>query len=646
MLEDYIAAKKLAEKSYKNAVTSGKYPYLPSLEDWTTMDSFAGEEPLGIMDIPLNRIAGTRTIGRKNSFAPNFLPLFDESSEFAMKWSNLYDSQLEEGIREPIKVYEYLSRYYVQEGNKRVSVMTYVGAPSMAASVTRLLPKRYDDPVFDRYDEYVKFFTSTKVTSIYCDILGNYEKLCNFYHKSLTDTWTDDEIIELRSDYARFEIVYSNMGGSKIAGSPGDAFVKYLEVYGHHTIHFQSQKDLRNDLMRMWSEFKAGAVGEEAKIMLSPSANKNTGGLISHLFSNTNKKLKIGFVYPKTPETSGWTYSHELGRQYLADYYKGSIETFTYFDAETVFKPSEILNKAVEDGCNIIFTTTAYLGPASLKCAIANPNVKILNCGINSTHSAVRTYCTRLYETKFLLGVIAGALCKGKKIGYIADYPIFQTIANINAFALGAKVTNPDAKIQLTWNCLNDGIAPEDHFDPEIELISGKDFIIPDRPDKKFGLYRRSINADEVTTIAATLCDWGKFYQQIVDSIKNDSYKSDSAANKDRAINYWWGISAGVTELICSAKLPIELSRMISVLTEEIAWDRYRPFDTELIDNEGNLIQDKKSHMSHTQIMRMNWLLDNVEGRFPTITEMVDEALNVVMLQGELKDKKTEEKDA
>ena len=144
-IEEYNNARRLAQKAARSAMSNGRYPYLPALDEFISREDISGEEPLGIVDIPLNKIAGTKTSGRKNSFANNFMPLLDEGTEFATKWSNLYESQLEEGIRDPIIAYEYMTRYYVQEGNKRVSVMKFVGARSITAKVTRLLPKKTDD---------------------------------------------------------------------------------------------------------------------------------------------------------------------------------------------------------------------------------------------------------------------------------------------------------------------------------------------------------------------------------------------------------------------------------------------------------------------------------------------------------------------
>ena len=95
-----------------------------------------------VIDIPLELIAGTLTEARAISFSPHFFPLMEETTEFAAKWIALSEAHLREGIRDPIKAIEYLGRYYVIEGNKRVSVQKYYGAASIPGSVTRYVPKR------------------------------------------------------------------------------------------------------------------------------------------------------------------------------------------------------------------------------------------------------------------------------------------------------------------------------------------------------------------------------------------------------------------------------------------------------------------------------------------------------------------------
>ena len=84
--------------------------------------------------------------GRKNALAGNFMPILPADSEFGAKWISLCDAQLgDEGIREPVLCLEYLGRFYVQEGNKRVSVLKSFGAPVIPARVSRLIPPWSDD---------------------------------------------------------------------------------------------------------------------------------------------------------------------------------------------------------------------------------------------------------------------------------------------------------------------------------------------------------------------------------------------------------------------------------------------------------------------------------------------------------------------
>ena len=140
MLDDYRRARKLGHKQLQTDVSAGRYPYLPALDDILKGEGYQGEVPVGTMEIDIDLIAGTRTRGRQNTFATNFMPLPESGSEFSMKWSDLIDSQRAEGIRDPIVVYEFMQRFYVQEGNKRVSVLRYLGQPTILASVTRVVP--------------------------------------------------------------------------------------------------------------------------------------------------------------------------------------------------------------------------------------------------------------------------------------------------------------------------------------------------------------------------------------------------------------------------------------------------------------------------------------------------------------------------
>ena len=141
----YLAARRMGRRFVSEHEREATKGYLPVLEDIMRGVDVLGEINLGYHEIPLARVVGTRTAARSNSFAGNFMPLLADDTEFAIKWKKVYESQLVEGIREPIKVYEYLGRYYALEGNKRISILKYVGAASIYGNVIRLLPERNED---------------------------------------------------------------------------------------------------------------------------------------------------------------------------------------------------------------------------------------------------------------------------------------------------------------------------------------------------------------------------------------------------------------------------------------------------------------------------------------------------------------------
>ena len=157
MLEDYKNALKSGQRAYRACVARGQSPYLAVLDDILVNVNIVAQEPLGLVEIPAESIVGTRTSGRHTAFAPNFMPLLEPDTEFAGKWSNLCDAHLEEGMHTPIIAYEFLNKFYVQEGNKRVSVLKYFDAVRIAGTVTRLVPERNDSLENRIYYEFLDF---------------------------------------------------------------------------------------------------------------------------------------------------------------------------------------------------------------------------------------------------------------------------------------------------------------------------------------------------------------------------------------------------------------------------------------------------------------------------------------------------------
>ena len=633
--EKYCSAQKAGQKEYRARLQKGTYPYLPALDEILSYTKVESEVNLGVCEVPLELIVGTRTRGRTNSFASNFMPLLDSYSEFAGKWITLCTSLQEEGLRDPVKAYEFMNRFYVLEGNKRVSVLKSLDAYSVPCSVIRVLPKRTEEKENKIYFEFLDFYAITGINYINFSEEGRFKSLLAETGTSDGKKWTTEDRKEFDSVYIRFRKAFESKGGNKLPITVGDALLAFITVFGYQETREKSAEEIKGDLAKIWNEFVVLTEEQPTMLLMEPPKKEGSPNLYKNLLNlilpDNAVKLKIGFLYEKNHRTSAWTYSHELGRLYLDNVFPGQVETVAFENVAAGKNDLEIMEQAIKDGCALLFTTTPVMIPASLKAAAKHPNVKILNCSLNISHPTLRTYYARMYEAKFLAGAIAGAMTETDKIGYIADYPIYGMAANINAFALGAAMVNPHAKIYLDWRTLKDREV-EIAGNSEIDYIMGQDMSSAGNAYRQFGLY--CISGETPVNLAMTTWHWGKLYEKIVRIVLNGTWKDDDAATGSRAINYWWGLSSGIVDLIYSRNLPQGTKRMADLLRNNICSEMLRPFSGELRAQDGTVKNGSDQVIPPKEIITMDWLADNVVGNIPPTSELNEEAQAVVKLQG------------
>lgn len=186
MEEAYRQARKRGEQGRRRAISQSEHPYLTDLDSLVAQLPLGQRESVGLRDIPLEMVVGTVTKGRQSAFSCNFMPLLPFSTEFARKWSNLYDIQVTEGYRDPIIVTEFMHRFYVQEGNKRVSVLKFLDAPTVSAKVTRLYPGTWDSVESRLYGEFCAFWRICPLYEIEFSREGSYETLAKMPVRTLS----------------------------------------------------------------------------------------------------------------------------------------------------------------------------------------------------------------------------------------------------------------------------------------------------------------------------------------------------------------------------------------------------------------------------------------------------------------------------
>lgn len=627
--QEYTEALKLGKKEYKSCVSQGRFPYLPVLDDILSREEVRTEQNMGLIQIPLDFVVGTSTIGRTYSFAANFMPILRENTEFAVKWANLSDAQINEGIRDPIVAYEYMNRYYVVEGNKRVSVLKYFKADSIVANVTRKIPKYSEDEDVKIYYEYMKFNEITGLFNIEFSKLGMAEHLLEL--TGCTTRWDLEMRSEFNSLLLHFTRAYEFRGGSKLPITVGDALTAFINVYGYKESLAMSDAEMNTNVVKCWNEFVVLTHKHTVGLVMDPTSVQEKKSLLSYLLPTSNRKFTVAFLYPKSPEESDWIYAHELGRNYLEETFPEQMKTICCVSGVHEENVEDVLSEVIRNGADIVFEVAPQMMKPSLKIAVDHPDVKILNCTLNTSHKYIRTYYARMYEAKFIAGVIAGALADNNKIAYIADYPIYGMIANINAFALGASFTNPRAQIYLEWSTKKD--YDREHFltENDISVVSDQDMITPSDTKRQFGLYR--IEEGRTLNLAMPLWNWGIFYEKMIQSILAGSYQTEGNS-EDRALNYWWGMSAGVIDMICSNNVPAGVRRLADHLKHDIKKGDMVPFYGEIYSQDGELRNKSNVAMKPEAIMEMDWLVANVKGSIPTMDTLIDAAQTVVQLKG------------
>ena len=612
----YREALKLGQKEYRACVSRGVSPCLPVLDDFIPEKrSMAGNE-LGVIEIPSEFIVGTKTRGRVLSFAPNFMPILDAGTEFAGKWERLCQAHLEEGIREPIKAYEYMNRYYVEEGNKRVSVLKYFGAPRITGSVIRILPER--TPETEQYYAFLEFNRLSGINGFELSKPGGYKTLQKLVGKLPEEPWSEEERRQFNAAYFYFRQAYERSGGGRLHATAGDAMLAYLQIYGYASLRGKTEKELRQTLSRVWEEIELQEETAPIDVKLAPSEKKP--GIITKVVTGVEgKTLNAAFIHDGRPDSSAWTRGHERGREYVQRVMDDAIRTTAYFDAMDG-EPEAVIERAIGEGNRVLFTTSPRLLDASLRAAVEHPEVTVFNCSLNTSHRYIRTYYARMYEIKAIVGAIAGALAGSDPVGYLADYPIFGQIAGVNAFALGVQMTNPGAKVYLEWSSVGGAEAALNRLTGRgIRLISSQDMARVGREgEDSLGL--SLISEGKTVNLATPLWQWGSYYEQLLRLIRNRAAQSEYSESS-RALNYYWGLSAGVVELRCSETLPPSAVKLASLMQESIRAGLYDPFRGPLYAQEGKIL-DEGQCLTPEQIIGMDYLMENVVGSIPVYGEL------------------------
>ena len=636
-IDYYLQAQKLGRKEQRQRVQIGQYPYLQALDELLAEGMSAGEVDLGLLEIPAEKIVGTRTSGRTNAFAANFMPLLAEESEFAQKWCKLCEAHLsDEGIRDAVSCYEYMGRFYIQEGNKRVSVLKFFGATAIPAHVIRILPADKTTPEGRAYAEFLSYYPQTQLYEVYFSRSGSFPKLQAALGYESEHVWTRDERRRFLSGFFYFQRAFRKLGGISLQATASDALLEWLKLYSFDSLLTLSDAHLTKSLEAIWADVKS--IGHDHVIELSTNTGAEERGFISRrTLSMMPSYFNAAFIHELHCKDSNWIKAHELGSRKLEEVMGERVTVQRYFGVGSGEAAERAMEEAIEKGAEVIFATTAPLIGACRRVAARHPETKILNCSVSMPYADVRTYYSRIYEGKFISGAIAGAMSRSGRVGYIASYPIFGVPAGINAFALGLQLTAPEARVELKWACVNRDSVSELR-ERQVDVISTLDIPLPGWTQGRWGTFRLLPDGSS-QVLASPYWDWGAFYIHIARSILNGDWDVPFYSKREhRAVNYWWGMASGVIGVEWTDALPLGTRILAETLKRGIIDGSLDPFLRPVRSQDGTLRTDGSAALTGEELLHMDWLCENVDGGIPAFEELNEKGKGIVRLQGIYRD--------
>lgn len=327
------------------------------------------------------------------------------------------------------------------------------------------------------------------------------------------------------------------------------------------------------------------------------------------------KDLKVGFIYVSPVGDAGYSFAHDQGR--LAVEAMDGVTTSFVESVPEGQDAGRVMANMARKGYDVIFATSYGYMDAMLKVAEDFPKIKFLHCSGYKNSVNMANYFGRMYQPRYLTGMVAGAMTKTNTLGYVAAFPIPEVIRGINAFALGARAVNPKAQVRVVWT--------KTWYDPATEKEAAKSLLDvhcdviaqhqdspgPQEAAQEAGVYSIGYNSDMAqfapkAHLTAAVWNWGPFYTDMVRQIKDGTWKSQF---------YWYGLDKGVVDIAPFGPMVPEAVRgVVLAKKEEIASGVDQIFSGPIKDQQGVERVAAGQTMPDADLLGFNWFVQGVVG--------------------------------
>ncbi len=329
----------------------------------------------------------------------------------------------------------------------------------------------------------------------------------------------------------------------------------------------------------------------------------------------TKKQTKVGFILEGEVNDHTWGESHYNGMELSAKelnldvVYKENVpENETCVDA---------IEELIADGCKIIICNSFGHGTWELECAKKHPDIYFFHATGVEQADNLATYFGRIYQMRYLSGIVAGMQTETNEIGFVASYPIAEVNRGINAFTLGVRLVNPDAKVYVKWS--NSWTGEEENAKTTKELINEHnidvlamhvDAISPLEIAEEKGIWTIGYSLDNSqrfpnTYLTAPIWNWKYFYESRI---------LECLQGKFKGVHYWEGVETGIVDLAPLTKnVKPGIAEKVKKEQERLMNGTFDVFYGPITDNKGNIrIKEGQSMTDSAMLNDFFWYVEGV----------------------------------
>lgn len=340
---------------------------------------------------------------------------------------------------------------------------------------------------------------------------------------------------------------------------------------------------------------------------------------ITNMYLNDEEEkgpTKVGVLYNGEVDDKGWGQSH----------YEGINESAYELDLKIIYKENvpfdescmDVMENMINDGCEVIICNSYNYGEWIIKVAKKHPDVIFLHATGTETADNVTTYFGRMYQMRYLSGIVAGMQTETNSIGYVAAFPISEVNRGINAFTLGVKSVNPDATVHVIWTeswtdyDMNKQAAKTLVDKCNVDIIAMHcDSVAPLDVAEEEGVWSIGYNMDNSklypnSFLTAPVWHWSTFYTPQIEKYIQGKYYS---------ANYWEGSETGLVKLApLTANVKPGIANVVAERKAMLDVGTYDVFYGPVIDTEGNVrIPEGENMPDEVMLNLFDWYVEGVK---------------------------------